>query len=182
MISLYLSQSDTNSDKILFIYNNFYSFMAYTAGQVLGNDTFQIEDAIHSAMVKIIENIDLIDLTDLNSAKNFCGIIAKNKARDMRKRSHSRDISLENEAVSAIPSANDPSDAVIRKSTYDLLMDTIYSLDDIYRDVCVLKFVNELKNREIAKVLDIPIRTVNTRIYRAKRKLTEMIGKENMND
>ena len=44
--------------------------------------------------------------------------------------------------------------------------------------VCLLKYVNELKEREISKILDIPLKTVNSRIYRGKQILREALRKE----
>ena len=84
MISYYLSIVETEEDKekVVFIYENFYSFMCYTAGQILNHNKHDVEDAVHNAMIKLIENIDVIDLSDKQRAKNLCGIVAKNKAKD----------------------------------------------------------------------------------------------------
>lgn len=84
MISFYLSiiETEEDKDKVVFIYENFYSFMCYTAGQVLGQGKPEVEDAVHNAMLKIIERLDMIDITDEIKVKNLCGIIAKNIAKD----------------------------------------------------------------------------------------------------
>ena len=84
MITFYLSLVETEDakNKIEFIYVNYYSFMCYTAGQILKHNKQDVEDAVHNAMMKIIENIDIIDVSDVQRAKNLCGIIARNKAID----------------------------------------------------------------------------------------------------
>lgn len=182
MISYYLSIVETEEDreKVTYIYENFYSFMAYTAKQVLKNNDCQIEDAVHAAMLKIIENLDLIDLSDPQRAKNFCGVIAKNKAKDMCKLKDNQSISMDNEIVQTLEDKNDPTEIVIRKDTYEIIVKAIYSLNDSYRDICLLKYINGLKEREIALILDLPPKTVNVRIFRARQILKKALREENI--
>lgn len=52
----------------------------------------------------------------------------------------------------------------------------INSLTDIYREVIMLSRFEGLKNQEIAEKLNIPIRTVETRIFRALSSLKEKMS------
>ncbi len=52
----------------------------------------------------------------------------------------------------------------------------IDSLGDIYKEVIFLSRIEELKNSEIAEKLHIPVRTVETRIFRALSLLKEKIS------
>jgi RNA polymerase sigma-70 factor, ECF subfamily len=44
------------------------------------------------------------------------------------------------------------------------------------RRVCLLRFVHELKYREVAVLLQISIETVNAHLHQAKKRLTERLG------
>lgn len=54
----------------------------------------------------------------------------------------------------------------------------IDSLPEDYRNVTLLYYDQKLSYEEIAEVLRIPMRTVETRLYRARRKLRELLSKE----
>lgn len=61
---------------------------------------------------------------------------------------------------------------------YQILYEAIESLSETYKTVCTLKYVNGLKEREIAEVLDLTEKTINQRIFRGKQILKEAIRKE----
>lgn len=179
MISYYLSavETDEDRDKIIYIYENFYSFMAYTAGQILC-DSNAVEDIVHNAMIKIIENIDMIDFSDLRKTKNLCGIVAKNKARDHLKRKDNQVETAEEWFESDDGEENEPESIMIHEEAYRAILEEIRSMSDIYRDVCLLKYVSELREREIARLLDISEGTVATRIRRGRKILKEKLRKD----
>ena len=180
MLSFYLSivETDEDKEKVVFLYENYYSFMCYTAGQVLNHNKFDVEDAVHNAMLKLIENLDSIDFSNLQKTKNLCGIVAKNKARDLLKRREKQNVSLEDDVRADISTAEDPRDILIRNNTYELILHALDSLDDKYRDLCIMKYVHGLKEKESAALLDITPHTVSTRIFRGKQILRDALRKE----
>ncbi|HJQ43939.1 MAG TPA: RNA polymerase sigma factor [Jatrophihabitantaceae bacterium] len=68
-------------------------------------------------------------------------------------------------------SAIDRLDAVAAR---DALIDGLASLNDDQREVLLLSCWGQLDNPEIAAALDIPLGTVRTRLYRARRRLLEL--------
>jgi len=48
-------------------------------------------------------------------------------------------------------------------------------LDEIYKEVIVLKYLSGYSQEEIANILDIPIGTVKSRIYRGIRELRKLV-------
>ena len=44
-------------------------------------------------------------------------------------------------------------------------------LDDIYRSVVILHYYQKLSYEQIASILEVPVKTVETRLYRARRQL-----------
>lgn len=183
MLNTYLFMVETEDDreKVVFIYENYYAFMKYTASRILKSE-HDIEDALHTAMLRIIDNLDIIDFTDKKRAKSFCGVVAKNVAIDMCKSARNQREELI-ESVSGVSCEDEElTDIVIRKETYEAVIKAIYDLDEKYRDVCILRFVDELKEREIAEVLKLPIKTVDTRIRRSRKMLCDVISKVNENE
>jgi RNA polymerase sigma-70 factor (ECF subfamily) len=68
-----------------------------------------------------------------------------------------------------------PDQQLIRKEMNACIRSFIDGLPADYRTVIVLSELEELKNREIAEVLDISVETVKIRLYRAKAKLKKAL-------
>lgn len=169
MLSLYLLLVNTNDErqKVTYIYESYYSYMSYTAGKYLKSKQ-DIADTVHNSMLKIIENINAIDLSDETKSKNLYGIIAKNKAIDILRDKENKTLPLEDYSDSEFDELSIPESIVIDSQTIDIIVKAIDSMNDIYKNVCRLKYINELKEREIAVLLDLPPKTVNMRIFREK--------------
>lgn len=58
----------------------------------------------------------------------------------------------------------------------DRLKHAIHDLPDHYREVLLLWAVEGLKYREVAEVLDVPLGTVMSRLYRARSLLSESLA------
>ena len=63
----------------------------------------------------------------------------------------------------------------LEKEAVQNIENAIDSLADIYKEVVVLSRFEGLKNKEIAERLNIPVRTVETRIFRALTILRESV-------
>ncbi|QCR31060.1 sigma-70 family RNA polymerase sigma factor [Lysinibacillus sp. SGAir0095] len=75
-------------------------------------------------------------------------------------------------AKSVLPSTEK---TVIDKYNNDEIKENILSLPKLYREVIYLYYYESLKTEEIAKVLDISVNTVKTRLRRAKQRLESKI-------
>ena len=58
------------------------------------------------------------------------------------------------------------------------LMDAIRALPDKYREVIVLVYVQDMKLREDAALLRLPVPTVSTRLRRARARLAQLLSEE----
>ena len=68
-----------------------------------------------------------------------------------------------------------PAEAVEREERARLLRAALGSLSDDHREIIVLKHFKECSYKEIAETLEIPIGTVMSRLYYARRALKEAI-------
>lgn len=175
MLFLYLSLFETEEDKSKFekLYYDYRALMKYIAFDILKDEQLA-EDAVHNAFIKLTNYLDKIDDSDCHKTKSFIVIVIKSVAKDMyRKRKKEIEFSI-NESNSYCVS-NDFS-----LSSFDVenIVSKIESLPEIYRDILILKYLQEFDNKKIADILNIKSTTVRKRLERAKIMLAELLEKD----
>jgi len=77
MLSLYLSLIETaeDEDKVIYLYNNYYSYMKYSAMQVMNENISNVEDVVHDAMISLIDHLNIIDFSDLKENEDLNGAL-----------------------------------------------------------------------------------------------------------
>ena len=171
-----LSDEDM-TEKAIHIYKNYYSYMIYIAGRYL-NDPSEREDAAQECMLKLISVIGSVDTSDSTRLKGLCGVVTRNIAINMCKRKEKGNLSLEeifNVSDTITPT---PEEIVVSNDSMTRLLRAMEKLGDKYRDVLKLKYFNQLKEQEIAELLELPPKTVNQRIFRGKQLLRHAIEEE----
>lgn len=73
------------------------------------------------------------------------------------------------------PASQRPEDVVLSQITADDVLQSLDSLSDDFRHVVLLADVEGFTYREIAEILDVPIGTVMSRLYRARRRLQGLL-------
>lgn len=126
-----------------------------------------VEDAVSEAILKAYKNIK--SLKDESLFKTWLIRIVINESNNLYKK-RQREIAFEKDHFSKIK-VND---------TYkDLtLHNAINSLDDDLRTITILFYFEDLKYKDIAKVLGIKEGTVKSRLSRAKERLFTMLKEE----
>ncbi len=180
MLFLMTVQDAVQKDKIIYIYQSQYSRMAYTVSKYL-HSREDIEDAVQDTVERLIRIIDRIDTDDPVRLKNLCCVVARNVAINRAREGKNKLLPLDEVFNTADTSTPTPEESAIENDLVSKLISAIDSLGDIYRDVCRLKYINELKETEIAKLLDLPPKTVNQRIFRGRQMLKNILMKENVN-
>ena len=102
-------------------------------------------------------------------AANYLYVIAGNLCRDYHKKPE------------AIPMEELPEQPVYQTDTLDIRLDVHRALKQLQpemREVTILYFFQELKQKEIARILGIGLPLVKYRIKRAKELLEQLLGKE----
>lgn len=69
-------------------------------------------------------------------------------------------------------------DYLITKDRNNRLIEEVNKLDDIYKSVLELKYINEFSNDEIASFMKIKKKTVEMRLYRANLILRERLKEQ----
>lgn len=180
-LSVYLMALDSEEerDKLTLIYEKYYKMMRGVALRYM-KDTGAEDDIVHEAILKIIDHIDGIDLENEQSTKCFICTVVKNKARDWWRKETRLDVSdITEEEYQLTDEEMTPLDAILSRDGYEKILGYIGELSDVYKDVCNLKFVCGMKEREIAEVLGITPKNVSVRIVRGRQKLIARIREEN---
>jgi len=140
----------------------------YNLARWLTRDTHDAEDVVQDACIRALKYIGSLEGGD---ARGWFLKIVRNAFYDWLARNRSAEIvNDENESVDAAvdPAAIEPEQAVMRNGEMRVLADAVAALPLQYREVLILRELEELSYKEIARVADIPIGTVMSRLARAR--------------
>ena len=141
---------------------------AYNLARWLTRDTHDAEDVVQDACMRALKYIGSLEGAD---ARGWFLKIVRNAFYDWLGRNRPTEVvNDENEAVDAAvdPGALSPEQAVMRKAELRMLADAVAELPLQYREVLILRELEELSYKEIARVADIPVGTVMSRLARAR--------------
>lgn len=173
---MFLLMIDTPEDKRKFVilYEKYRYLMQKIALDVL-QDSFLAEDAVHNAFVSLAYNLDKLDESEDIPTKLYLVACARNAAFDLYRKRRSQ---MKKETMLEEVIEKDGHATYIESDLENGVLDILKNLPLKYRDVFMLKYVNHMKNREIAEVCGILEGTVRQRLSRGKiiieRKIREM--------
>ena len=155
------------------IYHTYRGLMFYIANRIL-NQEQDAEDAVHSAFIKIAENIEKISTPVCPKTRAWVVIIVERQAINMyNRKKHFGMLPLEEENV------NLPSPSLLDgMEEASAVAKAIARLPAQFREVILLKFDQGFDDREIGKMLDMKPDAVAKRIQRGKALLKNLLEKE----
>lgn len=147
-------------------------------------DQVELEDICNETFEKAFKQLS----TFRTDAKFSTWIltIARNTALDHKDKESTRLKSMETASlandsspVASVPDTSiSPEEAIIKSQIHDKFIATVEGLPDIYREIAILCFVENMKYEDISEKTGIPVNTVKTRIRRAKDIITEVMQNE----
>lgn len=170
----------SNYDKIVNSYKNRIFGMAYK----FTNDYDETQDLAQEVFLKVYRQV-----------KNFRGDsklstwiyrISVNTCLDWKKRKNrlksinfSSMVNEENkdQTIDIKDESMLPDEVILKGEDQKQVHKLIYELSDKYKTVLIMYHFNEMSYSDIASALNIPQRTVETRLYRARRMLKDKISK-----
>ncbi len=163
-------EKDITLEKIMIEYGNELVRLAFSYVK----DAEVAKDMVQNTFIKYYKNLDSFRYD--SQIKTWLYRITINECKDYLKSWNYKMVqvkSLINETARSISPSTEK--IVINKYNNEEIKDTISSLPKVYQEVVYLYYYNSLTTEEIAKVLDIPVNTVKTRLRRAKQRLEPMI-------
>ena len=164
------------------IWNLYGKIMLAKAYGILGNMQ-DAEDAVQEAFLRISKNAENFSEPKSPDTIALVSIYTRNVAINMYRRNKKRNELFGNDGdldnvISAAAESEDIAQLIVNDETVEIVRRAINLLDEPYKDVILLKYYYHKKNIEIAEVLGVDANTVNGRVFRAKKKLKELIGEE----
>jgi len=139
------------------------------------------EDILQEVLIKAYQNLNDFDLNYKFS--NWIYSIAHNTTISAfrKKKVHPQTVSWEDKDLNnLLESTLDIEDTNLQKLTYKQILTKINQLPVKYKDVLILKFVEEKDYQEISDILHKPMGTIGTLINRAKKSLKKELKKEDI--
>lgn len=78
-------------------------------------------------------------------------------------------------AIEPVSPDETPEETVLREDRRQQLREAIHRLPPDYREVILLHHIHHLSYQQIAERIDAPVRTIETRLYRARAMLKKML-------
>lgn len=135
---------------------------------VLGNPD-DVDEALQSVCVLLLDKIGT--LKDPESFKPWLATVARNLALTQRQRRSRNPAALEE--ISTARETADPQknvvEEIVRQEKHRQILEAIEMLPEKYREVFVMKYMQDMAYAEISEILNLPVTTVQIRLVRARR-------------
>jgi RNA polymerase sigma-70 factor, ECF subfamily len=141
---------------------------AYNLARWLTRNPHDAEDVVQDACVRAMRYLDA--MRDGNARAWFLTIV-RHATYDWLGRNRPAEVACDDgSAIAAAvdPTAVDPALAAIRSTESQALANALTALPLVYREVLILREFEELSYKEIARIVDIPVGTVMSRLARAR--------------
>jgi RNA polymerase sigma-70 factor (ECF subfamily) len=144
--------------------------------RLTGGDEARSEDLVQDAVLKAWRNWDSFELG--TNCRAWLMTILRNTFINEFRRDKSRPAKVEFEEIAERPPADslfeaDPEGGIFERIIDREVIEAIQGLPDDFRVPVVLADIEGLAYQEIADLLDIPVGTVKSRLFRARRRLQE---------
>lgn len=173
---VYLQLLDTAVERDLFtrLYQEHRAVMLNRAEKIL-NASGWAEDAVQDAFFKIAEQIHLFVGKPYREQRYLCVAIVRNIALNLLHKNERYDLSEESEFS---PFVTQEDTRFLRADQMIVLKQAIRTLDDLSRDVLILRTFEGYTTKETSVLLGISEGDVRIRLYRARKKLMEELRNE----
>ena len=165
------------------IYKLYFKPMMAKAYGILKNH-HDAEDAVQETFYRISCHVQSFMNPQAEDTVALISIYTRNVAISMYNRKKKQQTIFDmKQDVDDVPAADDGEwnsmeELVINRETVGMVRSAINQLDDMYRDVILLKYYYHMRNVYIGKLLDMDNNTVNGRIFRAKKMLRKRLEEE----
>lgn len=140
----------------------------YNLARWLTRDVDDAEDVVQDACVRALKYVDAVRGSD---ARAWFLTTVRHAFYDWCERNRPAEIVADDGTAIAMTTddlALGPERAALRSAESRVLADAVAELPLVYREVLILRELEELSYKEIARIADIPVGTVMSRLARAR--------------
>lgn len=171
---------ESDREKIERIYSTYHEHMmkyAVSKLQAMGrtNYTYDAEDAVQNAFMKIAKYIDSIDFSrGEKDVKNYCFAVLSNEICNVLNYNQ-ENFEVDEGCFFESDYNYDFVEELEIKEKYEEVVSAIEALDERYSTTLFLAVCREMTPYEIADMMGITVKTVYTRLTRGKKLLFELL-------
>ncbi len=175
-------ENDDNKTFMLNLYTDYYGLVRKTVYNIT-RDADNVEDMINDTFIKLIEKISLI--RTLESCRLAAYVVYTSRSvaiNHIRHKSVWRKhayYGVDLDLAEKLPGLEvNAEDRIIRQEELEEMGNAILKLPEKQKDLLYFKYVLEMNDREIAKILEINPDSVRQYLTRARREAKKLIDEE----
>lgn len=130
------------------------------------------QDIVQTVFLKAYQR-----LSDFNPEYRFFSWIYKMMANESINFIRSRK-RITSDEVPLMATGPSPEDQLADRTREQLIQDALMTVREDQRAILVLKYFGDLSYRELSFVFDLPEKTVKSRLYSARQKMADILGKQ----
>ena len=142
-------------------------------GRRFFNNQSDIDDFLQEVFIRVYENIE--SFQGKSQFSTWITRIAYNAAINLKKRTKTSESLCEEKQSTLVSNYETPEETQLKKLTKDVINNAVKQLPENYEKCIELYFYNNMTYEEIAETTDIPLNTVKTYIFRAKKELYQKL-------
>ncbi|MDO5028190.1 MAG: sigma-70 family RNA polymerase sigma factor [Bacillota bacterium] len=176
MLFLYMGSLE-EEERLVFqdLYEENIDFFLNYAKQFVKDKT-KAQEAVHEAFVYLLKNKKKYLRPEKEQMKKLTTTIIRGKAIDLlRQEGKFTKEGFEDLEIFIQDPGPGPEEELIEKEDIKKLRRALASLDQLSRQVLIMKYLENMSYKEIADILNIQIRTAQMRAYRARQRLKEIL-------
>ncbi len=144
---------------------------AYNLARWLTRNEHDAEDIVQEAFLRALRSFHTFTVG--RDARAWLLAIVRNCCRTLHRqnRSHETTVELDIDSQPATSTWSDPEAILIKNADSQLLREAMEQLPFEYREILILRELEELSYKEIGVIIEIPLGTVMSRLSRARKDL-----------
>ncbi len=144
---------------------------AYNLARWLTHNEHDAEDIVQEAFLRALRSFDTFTVG--RDARAWLLAIVRNSCRTWHRQNRSRETApdCDIDAQPALATWSDPEALLIKNADSNLIHRAMEQLPFEYREILILRELEELSYKEIAQIVEIPLGTVMSRLSRARKEL-----------
>ena len=144
---------------------------AFNLARWLTRNEQDAEDVVQESFLRALRSFDTFIVG--RDARAWVLAIVRNVCRSWYRQNRSFEMAVElsNAAEPAAGESTDPEAILISNLNAEVVREALEQLPLDYREVLILRELEELSYREIAQIIDIPMGTVMSRLSRGRKEL-----------
>jgi RNA polymerase sigma-70 factor (ECF subfamily) len=150
---------------------------AYNLARWLTRNEQDAQDVVQEAFLRALRSFDTFVVG--RDGRPWLLAIVRNSCRTWHRQNRSREPMVESDPDSqaAVAPWSDPEATLIQNANSQLIRHAMEQLPFEYREVLILRELEELSYKEIAQIAEIPLGTVMSRLSRARKELYVRLGR-----